>query len=124
MDYYTDCQYESDTCDYYVEGECNKGSSKCPWKDLENKDKTEEITMKEKLRQLFYENYKPCATPPVLGLEEKFILKNGFRKEDSYELIAEGFIEEVGNGYRITKGALKEFMGENSWAYRTFDMYQ
>ena len=76
--------------------------------------------MKEKLRQLFYENYKPCATPPVLGIGEKFILKNGFGKEDISELVSEGFIEKYGNGYRMTKDVLKEFMSENSWAYRTF----
>lgn len=80
--------------------------------------------MKEKLRNLFYGNYKPCATPPVLGLGEKFILKNGFRKEDISELVAEGFIEKYGNGYRMTKGTLKEFMGENTWVYRTFGMCQ
>ena len=76
--------------------------------------------MKEKLRQLFYENYKPCAIPPVLGLSKIFIAKNGFTKEDILELIAEGFIEKDGNRYRMTKDALKDFMGENSWAYRTF----
>lgn len=76
--------------------------------------------MKEKLRQLFYENYKPCAIPPHLGLSERFILKHGFTKEDITELITDGFVEKVNNGYRMTKEALKEFMGENSWAYRTF----
>ena len=74
--------------------------------------------MKEKLRQLFYENYKPCATPQILGLGEKFILKNGFTKEIIAELVAEGFIKKVTNGYRMTEEALKEFMGENSWAFR------
>lgn len=122
MDYYIDCQYESDTCDYYIDGECNKGSSKCPWEELENKDKMEVITMKEKLRQLFYKNYKPCATPQILGLGEKFILKNGFTKDVIKELVVEGFIEEVTDGYRMTKEALKEFMGEDSYAYRTFVM--
>ena len=122
MDYYIYCQYESDTCDYYIDGECNKGSSKCPWEELENKDKMEVITMKEKLRQLFYENYKPCATPQILGLGEKFILKNGFTKDVIKELVVEGFIEKVTDGYRMTKEALKEFMDENSWAYRTFVM--
>ena len=76
--------------------------------------------MKEKLRQLFYENYKPCAIPPHLGLGERFILKHGFTKEDIEELVMEGFIEKVADGYRMTKDTLKEFMDDNSWAYRTF----
>ena len=122
MDCYTNCKYESDTCDYYINEECNKGKSKCPWEELENENETEEVNMKEKLRQLFYENYKPCATPQILGLGEQFILKNGFTKETIEELITEGFIEKVSDGYRMTKSSLKKFMGENSWAYRTFVM--
>lgn len=43
MDYYTDCKYESDTCDYYIYGECNKGKSKCPWEVLENEDKQKRV---------------------------------------------------------------------------------
>lgn len=76
--------------------------------------------MKEKLRELFYENFKPCANPPILCIGEKYILKNGFAKETIAELVAEGFIEKNGKSYRMTKASLKEFMGENSYVYRTF----
>ena len=36
MDYYIDCKYESDTCDYYINGECSKEKSECPWEELKN----------------------------------------------------------------------------------------
>ncbi len=76
--------------------------------------------MNSKLKKLFYNNYKPCKVLPVLGLTEYFILNNGFSKEDIENLILHGFIEKVGNGYRMTQNTLKEWMEENSWAYRTF----
>lgn len=76
----------------------------------------------KKLKQLFYDNYKPCAAIPILGLSEKFILKRGFFKEDIEKLVLEGFIEKFGNGYRMTENTLKLWMGVNSCAYRNFVM--
>ena len=55
MNYYTDCKYESDTCDYYINGECNKGKSKCPWEELESKDKQIEKLWEEFEDVLFIE---------------------------------------------------------------------
>ena len=43
MDYCIDCRYGNDTCDYYIDGECNKGKSKCLWEELKN----ENVVMKE-----------------------------------------------------------------------------
>lgn len=76
----------------------------------------------KKLKQLFYENYKPYAVIPILGLSRKFILKKGFLKDDIEKLVLDGFIEKFGNGYRMTENTLKLWMGVNSCAYRNLVM--
>lgn len=78
--------------------------------------------MSENLKQLFYENYKPYNVPPILGLSEKFILKNEFSENDIEKLVLDGFIEKINTGYRMTKHTLKLWMGENSCAYRNLVM--
>lgn len=83
--------------------------------------------MKEKLKELIYDNYEPCAVPPILGLTDIFIIKKGFSKENIEQLVLEGFIEKCREkeeycGYRMTKETLKRWMGENSWSYRNFVM--
>ncbi len=69
----------------------------------------------EKLKQLFYESFKPHKNPPCITLSKKIILDSGFQENAINDLISDGFLEKHNDTYRMTYTVLKDYLGEHSW---------